>query len=258
MKSITKTLLLGFSVLVLASCGSKNDKWYLGEWTDGENTFTLTKTTYSNPGWEEECPITIRETSGGVFIDGIPEEEFGHSVSIDTERQVILFENANSGPYRGAVIGEYHKKGSVKETDTNTRSTRTETYNEPENNQDYYEIQPEPKKEVIFRRSDDVFSYLNKHTFKDEDGNQIIIRPSGVSVSMGGRTQQLSNAVRVSVDSEWAAIVFANTPYNTTLTLIVNCARGLIMDSEGLTFYEQKQMPIKETGVLIELPFLSQ
>ena len=110
MKALIKAL--PFIIAVVVSCNS-SDKWYLGEWTDGENTFTITKTKYSNPGWEQECPVTINETSSGeVFItlELGPEDFYGYDISADSERQKLQLINTNSGPYEGQVFAEYHKK----------------------------------------------------------------------------------------------------------------------------------------------------
>lgn len=388
MKSIERFFLLGLFPLLIASCTGGNNKWYLGEWTDGENTFTLTKTKYSNPELGEECPITIRESSAGVFIDDFPSEEYGHTLSIDSDRQVILFENANSGPYEGMVMAEYHKKETekIEKTEKSEKAKKTSqdkagkiirvkravfgTYendkgdrviigqdgkvvylyvdnwasssgkylgpgkrficcnhatrlegdllsaglliddtdvksfvmnngtmdaakdawktsggiNVEKNNKgmrlkiDYKLLKPTPhgtsyndarlykvskktdipsftdsentiketssskqQKKAVFRRVDDVFNYLSKHTFKSENGFTIKIRPSGVSLSYQGRTHQISNAVQVSLNNEYSATIRTNSPYDGSHTFLVNCSTGQIVDmgSGGDYYYEQ-------------------
>lgn len=93
------------------------------------------------------------------------------------------------------------------------------------------------KEDIQFRRVDDVFNYLSKHTFKSNNGITLSIRPSGISVS--GRLA--TNAVRVSLNNEYSAIVLANTPVGETVRFIVNCSTGQIVDVNpgGYTYYEQ-------------------
>ena len=116
MKRIIGIVFVLFSFFYMGNSlfAQSSGKWYLGEWTDGENTFTLTNTKYSNPGWEEEYPVGIQEyPSGEVYIHfDVNEEEvfIGYEISADSERQVLQLVNTNSGPYRGQVIAEYHKK----------------------------------------------------------------------------------------------------------------------------------------------------
>lgn len=97
-------LFLAAISLQTASCQPEsNDAWYLGEWTDGENSFKLTETTYSNPGWGDECPIRIDKTEFGTHIyfidpDADPDnfnsgEIFGYDIQLDEEnREIILSE----------------------------------------------------------------------------------------------------------------------------------------------------------------------
>jgi hypothetical protein len=86
-----------------------------------------------------------------------------------------------------------------------------------------------------------VFNYLSKHTFKSENGFTIKIRPSGVSLSYQGRTNQISNAVQVSLNNEYSATIRTNSPYDGSHTFLVNCSTGQIVDmgSGGDYYYEQ-------------------
>jgi hypothetical protein len=115
MKTLIKTASLYFLaaiVLQVSSCRTQSDEaWYLGEWTDGENSFTLTETTYSNPGWDNECPVKYETTGLGtriVFMDPDadpdnfnPGEVFGYDINLDEENQEILLVETWHGMWEG-------------------------------------------------------------------------------------------------------------------------------------------------------------
>jgi|GEM_PF-5153632 len=96
MKALFKFFVL--ILFVLTSCQSQED-WYLGEWTNDETTFTLTKKEYSNPSWGQTCPVKIRKTStGDVFIDLLidkAEENWDYTISANNDSKVLslVFDN---------------------------------------------------------------------------------------------------------------------------------------------------------------------
>ncbi len=209
-------------------------KWYIGEWSNGKNSFVLTENTYDNPGLDHHGPVYITDsenTTGDVYIELDLPCDYG--IEADTKHKTLVMKELGNGE---KVISTYHKvKSKVKTENKETRKQPSPSVEEGNSTDDF------KQEEIVFNRVDDVFNYLNKHTFKSESGHIIYIRPSGISLSADGKTTQITNAVRVSLNNEWSATVKANSPYGGSLTFIVNCNIGQVIDLArgGEYYYEQ-------------------
>ena len=146
----------------------------------------------------------------------------------------LLKKLAENGDYN--IIITY---GDEKLISKSSGAYRDNTKNESSDNE--IKNKENVKEEYVFRRVDDVFNYLNKHTFMSNDGVRVTIRPEGVYAKDGDRGQerQIGGAVKVSLNNQYSATVTSNSPYGGRLTLIVNCNLGKILDSTGISFYEQ-------------------
>ena len=114
------------ALFLIISCQS--NAWYLGEWTNGKDSFTLTQTALIDSDGEVRCLVKFYPTENGGtvvgIIDPITKEEvgvgfggsvLGYSIDLDEKNQEIVLTEA----WHGYWEERYHKvKGKSKESST--------------------------------------------------------------------------------------------------------------------------------------------
>ena len=181
---------------------------------------------------------TTSQTLGIYNNDEITQIVKGEKPSRKKHICFFIFEIDVKNPFIIIKTRDESKRISLHKVSKSTRTTTSLGPDEDRNESNKESKIKVKEEEVTFRRVDDVFNYLSKHTFKNENGVTLTIRPSGISVSGAGR---VTNAVRVSINHEQSATITANTPVGESVTFIVNCGTGQIIDMGpgGDYYYEQ-------------------